>query len=318
MYKIASADLGINEAILEKDCFIVLMLKILFSHDRFKKLFAFKGGTSLSRVFNKIQRFSEDIDLILDWQILGYSKNEPWDERSKTGQIKFNNEANERAANWIRLVLVPELNKTLIEMSIEKVKLKVSSIDSQTVQIQYPNGFKDNSILQEIRLEIGPLAAWTPVKNYPISAYIVEEFPQIFNDKLVIVPTVEAKRTFWEKVTIMHKEANRTKTLTPARYSRHYYDIYQLSQSTIKDEALNDVVLLKEVVSFKNKFYADNSAKYNEAIPGKIKLMPNEMQIEGLSKDYDVMKNMMFNEYPSFQEILVELHRLENQINKLI
>lgn len=316
-YQIVANELGLNEAIIEKDFWVVFMLSILFTHSRFKYAFAFKGGTSLSKAYHEIQRFSEDIDLILDWRILGYEIDEPWAKRSKTKQNKFNKEANERAAHWIEEQLVPELNAIFERLNLKEVSLGISPVDSQTVQIFYPNNFKDTSILQEIRLEIGPLAAWTPVTNKKVSAYIADEFPQLFDEKNINVPTVEAKRTFWEKATILHKEAHRFNTLTPARYSRHYYDIYQLSKSEIKEAALNDLSLLKQVVDFKTKFYPDNSAHYEEAIAGKMKLSPNDHQIEKLRKDYDSMKNMMFGEYPSFDEILKQIEELEQEINDL-
>lgn len=317
IYRVVSEDLEINEAILEKDYWVVLMLDILFNKSKFKHAFAFKGGTSLSKAYHQIQRFSEDIDLILDWQILGYEKDEPWIVRSKTQQRKFNDEANERAARWIETELVPELNATLVALEIKNIILAISPTDSQTVQIFYPNDFQDNSILQEIRLEIGPLAAWTPIADKEISAYIVDAFPQLFDVKSVIVPTVEAKRTFWEKATILHKEAYRTSTQTPARYSRHYYDIYRLAQSTVKEEALNDLPLLSHVVSFKQKFYADNSAHYGDAIPHTLKLLPNEKQMTGLINDYDSMTSMIFGEVPTFDIILNSLKQLEAEINSI-
>lgn len=314
-YRIVSEEKKINEAIIEKDYWVVLMLYLLFTESKFKKFFAFKGGTSLSKSYHKIQRFSEDIDLILDWRVLGYKKEEPWEHRSKTGQRKFNDEANEKAAQWISNQLIPELNRLFETLNIKNMRLTISERDPQTIQVFYPNDFNDTSILQEIRLEIGPLAAWTPITNKEVSAYLVEEFPHLFHKKTVTVPTVEAKRTFWEKVTILHKEAHRISTTTPARYSRHYYDIYQLALSEVKIQALDDLNLLTHVVNFKTKFYADNSAKDEDAVPGKIKLLPNEYQIDNLEKDYQLMENMIFGDYPSFNLILAKLKELEIEIN---
>ena len=158
-YRIVSEEKKINEAIIEKDYWVVLMLYLLFTESKFKKFFAFKGGTSLSKSYHKIQRFSEDIDLILDWRVLGYKKEEPWEHRSKTGQRKFNDEANEKAAQWISNQLIPELNRLFETLNIKNMRLTISERDPQTIQVFYPNDFNDTSILQEIRLEIGPLAA---------------------------------------------------------------------------------------------------------------------------------------------------------------
>ncbi|WP_317635757.1 nucleotidyl transferase AbiEii/AbiGii toxin family protein [Xylocopilactobacillus apicola] len=293
------------------------MLDILFSSSQFKDVFAFKGGTSLSKAYHKIDRFSEDIDLILDWRVLGYQSNEPWKERSKTQQIKFNKEANKKASDWIENIFVPDLSKIIKTFNIENFSATISKDDSQTVQIIYPNAFKDSSILQEIRLEIGPLAAMTPTALKDISAFVTNFLPDSFEKSIVSVPTIESKRTFWEKVTILHKEANRINNSTPKRYSRHYYDVYKLAQSEVKNNAFDDIELLQEVIDFKTKFYPDNSAKYEDAKLGKIKLLPNEKQLDNVQEDYNIMKNMFFGKIPDLKDILDELKELEKEISLL-
>jgi hypothetical protein len=316
-YKVVADDMNLKEAIIEKDFWVCLMLEVLFKHSKYASNFAFKGGTSLSKAYDIIKRFSEDIDLILDWRVLGYDTDEPWADRSKTAQRKFNDEANERAGKWIREELVPDLNGQFSNLGLSNVLLKIADYDNQTVEVHYPKTFDDDSVLQEIRLEIGPLAAWTPILVQNIQSYVSEILPNIFSEAIVSVPTVEAKRTFWEKATILHKEAHRTVNSTPDRYSRHYYDLYQLSLSEAKIEAFNDLELLDRVVKFKEKFYADNSAKYEDAIPEKLLLLPLENQLEALRKDYTKMQGMMFDEYPSFDEILQGLTKLENEIHNL-
>ena len=96
---------GLNDAIVEKDFWVCFTLDYLFHRSPWKKVITFKGGTSLSKAFNLINRFSEDIDLILDWQVLGYGKYEPWEQRSKTKQDMFNKEANVKAENFKGLSL---------------------------------------------------------------------------------------------------------------------------------------------------------------------------------------------------------------------
>jgi len=306
-----------NEVVIEKDYYVVLMMDILFNHSQYSKHFAFKGGTSLSKSYNLINRFSEDIDLILDWRILGYGKNEPWDERSKKAQVRFNEEVRDRASNWIKNVLLPDLNQQINKIGSAELSLTIMEAEPRIVQVNYPGTFQMAGILQEIRLEIGPMAAWTPLSKYEISPYIADVFPQMFDYTSIQVPTVEAKRTFWEKATILHKEANRKTNYTPKRYSRHYYDLYMMSLSDFKQEAMLDMDLLKQVVDFKMKFFLDNTAKYENAIPGKFKLYPLENQIEKLKEDYSSMKEMMFGSYPSFDEILNGLKTLEDEINAL-
>ena len=93
LFKNTAAKKGLPEAIIEKDFWVCFVLEYLFNRSMWKKQLAFKGGTSLSKAYDLIQRFSEDIDLMLDWRVLGYSYNEPWEDRSKTKQLKFNEES---------------------------------------------------------------------------------------------------------------------------------------------------------------------------------------------------------------------------------
>lgn len=198
--------LEMNEAVIEKDFFVVLMLDILFNKSKFGKHFAFKGGTSLSKSFNVINRFSEDIDLILDWRVLGYGYNEPWLERTKKGQIRFNKEAREKAAVWIEGHLIPELYLQLEQLQLDGFTLYCDPEEPRTINVKYPMTYEDDSILSEIKLEIEPMSAWTPNSMISIKSYVEEAYPQLFDGNDIVISTVDAKRTFWEKATILHKE----------------------------------------------------------------------------------------------------------------
>ncbi|SCP99495.1 nucleotidyl transferase AbiEii/AbiGii toxin family protein [Anaerobium acetethylicum] len=238
-------------AIIEKDFWVCYMLDYLFHRCKWSKSFAFKGGTSLSKAYNLIERFSEDIDLILDWRLIGYELEEPWLERSNTQQDLFNEKANENAAIFLEKEFIPELMNDIGEELGTDIKFYINPKDKQTVDFVYPQIFDNPSILQEIRLEIGALAAWTPAKDVLITSYAAEQYPQLFDKPSTSVCTVTAERTFWEKITILHKEANRVSGDLPTRYSRHYYDLYCMSQTEVKENAFIDIDLLKRVVEFK-------------------------------------------------------------------
>jgi hypothetical protein len=179
LFRNTAHKMGMNEAIIEKDFWVCFMLDYLFNRSKWKNNLAFKGGTSLSKAFGLIERFSEDIDLILDWRILGYNVNEPWDERSNTKQDLFNKEANFRAEEFLKNEFIPF---TIIDIENElhiKVDCYADSNDGQTVKFGYPNSFSDKSILQEIRLEIGALAAWTPADKKEIIPYSAQLYPHL-------------------------------------------------------------------------------------------------------------------------------------------
>ena len=103
----------------------------------------------------------------------------------------------------------------------------------------------------------------------------------------------------------------------PTRYSRHYYDLAMMAKNEVKDEALVDLELLKNVVEFKQKFYPRIWAKYEEAVPGTLKLLPPEFRLDSLEKDYKAMQNMIFDKYISFEEIIDSLRKLEKEINEV-
>ncbi|MDD3497828.1 MAG: nucleotidyl transferase AbiEii/AbiGii toxin family protein [Aliarcobacter skirrowii] len=143
---------------------------------------------------------------------------------------------------------------------------------------------------------------------------------ELFSETATLMNTtnaIVAKRTFWEKATILHHEANRPKdSLMPTRYSRHYYDLAMMAKDKVKNEALSDFELLKNVVEFKEKFYPRTWAKYEEAKKGTFKLLPPIFRLDDLEKDYKAMGNMIFDKKISFTEIIELLKNLEIEINK--
>ncbi len=311
-----AAKMGMTDAIIEKDFWVCYMLDYLFHRSQWKDNIAFKGGTSLSKAYGLIERFSEDIDLILDWRVLGYGIDEPWKNRSNTKQDVFNKEANARAEVFLRNAFLPAIIADLTSELGENSKCYIDDSDPQTVKISYPNSFSDASILQEIRLEIGALAAWTPVKNASITPYAAEQYARLFEQPSTEVLTVLPERTFWEKVTILHREAFRPEDRPfPSRYSRHYYDLYKMMQTPVKDNALSDNDLLERVVKFKDKFYRCPWARYDLAKRGTMKLLPPDYNMVKLRFDYEHMQNMIFGSKPSFDEIMKAVAQLEEEIN---
>jgi hypothetical protein len=312
---VAAREKGMHPAIVEKDFWVCWTLDYLFGESAFKDSFAFKGGTSLSKGFNLIERFSEDIDLIFDWRLLGYGIDEPWEKRSNTKQDAFVRRINEDAASFLREELMLEMQAYLDRQHIAGASLRIDGDDPQTLRFFYPQSFSDGSILQEIRLETGALAAWTPTTVARISPYIAEEFLEAFAQPETSVLTVSPERTFWEKATILHKEAFRTNGRFPSRYSRHYYDLYKLANSSVKTRALNDKDLLKSVVDFKMTFWRSNAARYDLCVPGTLKLRPSKESMPLVEQDYASMRNMIFGDAPDFDELMLEISELESEIN---
>ena len=309
---------NMSEGIIEKDFWVTITLDYLFHRSRWKDKLAFKGGTSLSKAYNLIERFSEDIDLILDWRVLGYEKDEPWKDRSNTKQDIFFEGANERAADFLSKEFVPIFKADMEKILEREIKVYIDPENSQIVNFEYPCLFTEPYILRMIRLEIGALAAWTPVETKRIRSYASEVYESAFSQPATDILTTSAERSFWEKVTILHREAYRAgDKQMPARYSRHYYDLYCFGKSQYKESAFRQLDLLERVVAFKKKFYRCPWAKYEEAKPGTMRLVPAECHRAELKLDYESMKNMIYGVYPSFEELMNYIRELEEEINQL-
>ena len=316
LFRNTADKMGLSDAIVEKDFWVCFTLDFLFQRSAWKDAITFKGGTSLSKAYHLINRFSEDIDLILDWRVLGYGLREPWEARSNTKQDAFNKEANRRAEVFLAQTFLPAVKEALSEEIRREAQITIEDRDPQTVIFAYPRIFSNPSTLQVIRLEIGALAAWTPAKQAVITTYAAEYYPQVFEQPGTSVLTVTPERTFWEKATILHQEANRPERLDmPLRYSRHYYDLYRMAQSSVKETALSQPDLLRKVVDFKMKFYPRSWAQYLDAKPGTLRLTPPDYRLPALESDYESMKGMLFGDIPSFEAVMDAVRQLENEIN---
>ena len=318
LFRNTADKMGLNDAIVEKDFWVCFTLDYLFHRCPWKDAITFKGGTSLSKAFNLISRFSEDIDLILDWRVLGYGKDEPWEKRSNTKQDAFNKEANTRAEVFLAEQFCLAIREGLSQELGYEAQIYIDKANKQTVIFAYPHLFTNSATLQVIRLEIGALAAWTPAAPAWIEPYAATYYPKVFEQKNTEILTVAPERTFWEKATILHHEANRPEgSEMPPRYSRHYYDLYRMSMTPVKETAFAQLELLNTVVDFKMKFYPRAWARYQEATPGTFKLVPPEYRFAALAADYEAMKDMLYGNVPSFETVMHTIRQLEQEINAL-
>jgi hypothetical protein len=166
-------------------------------------------------------------------------------------------------------------------------------------------------------LELGTHAEFVPHANFTIRSFAADEFPNVIRDADAAVVALLAKRTFWEKATILHAEFHRPREKPmPDRYSRHYYDLAMLARGSLRKEALADLALLTDVVKHKQTFYPAAWARYDIARSGTLHLVPPEERKATLEKDYRNMGVMIFSEPPAFDKIMAELNALEDEVNK--
>lgn len=318
LFSAVSGLIRIRPEAVEKDFWVCYLLDHLFHDCAFKDAFVFKGGTSLSKSYHLINRFSEDIDLILDWRRIIHDESDPWADRSKNKQDQYNKQINAEAAVFYNEELVPTLNAELKEkLDIDNL-FSVDKQDEMVVNFSYPKLFEGDYLRSAVRLEIGPLAEWTPSHLTVISPFAAEKYPQLFEQTSTDVLTIDAERTFWEKITILHKIAYfpEGKPL-PKRYARHLYDVYCMGHSSIKHNAFERKELLRKDILFKQKFYYSKGAHYESATLTDINLIPHKDIIPELRKDYKAMENMIYGDIPSFEEIIEYLHVLQDEIHAL-
>lgn len=318
LFQATAVMMGMQPGVIEKDFWVCFMLDHLFHECKYKDAFVFKGGTSLSKSYHVIERFSEDVDLILDWRKIINGEINPWEERSNTKQDLFNKQINSEAARFYEQELIPELNRELGEKLGEGEWILVDPEDEMVLNFYYPQIFEEEYLRSCVRLEIGPLAEWMPSHDTIVTPFAAEKYPAVFTQKETSVLTIDVERTFWEKVTILHKIAHFPKEkVLPPRYARHLYDVYNLGSSWVKESAFKRKELLEKDVVFKQKFYYSKGAHYETATLDTIALLPGEEIHKALQQDYAAMRNMIYGNVPEFEEILGFLEKLQSEIHEI-
>lgn len=309
------------DTIVEKDFWVCWILKQLFSSREFEGRLLFKGGTSLSKVFHAINRFSEDLDLAVDYAALGFTGDrDPRQEGiSNTRRAAILNQMMDACRDYISGPFLTALGARIHEVLGDAPwSLTVSPQDPNVVHFAYPaatSGSLDY-IAPHVVLELGTHAEFVPHDRFTIRSFVAEEFPKVVEDVEISLSALLAKRTFWEKATILHAEYYRpTEKSLPTRYSRHYYDVARMAQGPIGAEALADPALLADVVRHKQTFYPSGWARYDVARPGSLRLVPADARRTALERDYRSMGVMLFGEPPAFDLIMETLAELEREIN---
>ncbi len=313
--------------IIEKDFWVCWTLDQIFKNPVLAPHVTFKGGTSLSKCYNMIDRFSEDIDLTLAKSYISImGDNDPISAATPSQRGKRLEQLSDaviiKIANDVKPVLTEEFRKNLSAYFNDKEwQLTIDEKDKQSLIFHYPSSLEKSSdgyIDISIRLEFGARGDNSPCESKVISSYTQQLLPELFEVPPIIkVTSLTAKRTFWEKVTLLHAEHHRDTTkLLPGRIFRHYYDIVMLDQKNMTQEALNDLELLDDVVKNKTTYFPSKWANYSEAKIGSMRLYPNEVFIESLKRDSENMADMFFGDPPNFNKIMSEIKRIEAIINK--
>jgi hypothetical protein len=317
---------GTSAVTLEKDFWVVWLLERIFRRADLGGQAVFKGGTSLSKVFHAIARFSEDIDLGISPASLGYDESElekasknAWNTRLRPGLEAAC--AKQVESHWLP-VLAKEVTATLGTQEDGRQWLRYhldTTSRSPVIFFDYPRALKSGLpyIDPSVKIEFGSLADQRPTGRHAIQAMVTSFVPGVFEDVGAEVVALELERTFWEKATILHAEFHRpTDRIQPPKYARHYADFATLWKHPAGAEAAKRLDLWERVRRHKSRFFASAWANYATAIPGSLRLTAPAERLATLEPDYAAMQPMFLAERLTFAEILATLREAEQSLNQ--
>jgi hypothetical protein len=294
--------------IIEKDYWVVWVLKGLFSLEKMKPYLTFKGGTSLSKVYGLIDRFSEDIDLSIEKEFFGFGEpHNPENAPSKKKQNAIIDNLSKACSNYVQTEMLASLKENFTKKLGTTDGWQIFSDqedpDAQTLLFEYPSkSSKTGYIRPLVKIEIGARSEHWPVSEHKIQSYVKEALKEKIHEPEVVIRVLNAERTFWEKATILHQYVHLpADKRIPSRISRHFYDFFRLLNSPIKKKALEESILLERVANHKSIYFASGWANYGTARKGTLKLVPPPHILKELQKDYVQMEPMLFREIPSYE-----------------
>jgi hypothetical protein len=323
----AQSQLRLPPASIEKDFWVCWTLWKLFTLPEWGKQLFFKGGTSLSKGWGLIERFSEDIDIVINRDFLGFGgEKSPEKETGKNKRKK----SLEKLKKTCRLLIHSELKFTLEQCFKDSLPsdAKWSLIiappeedpDEQTLLFEYPGTLAGSSpyLLPRVKIELGARSDTWPTESPVIKPYLADAFPAVLAIDKFPVQTVAPERTFWEKAMLLHEENFRpAQKARKARLARHYYDLWCLIKKGVAKRAMENPDLFSGVAEHRSIFFNQNWMDYNTLRPGSLCLLPREDQIATWRQDYNAMREeMFFGEVPDFNEILEIISSFEKEFNQ--
>ena len=316
IYNETGRQMGLPGIAVEKDWWVVYTLALIFSMDSAPALI-FKGGTSLSKGWGLIQRFSEDIDLAIDRDYLGFT-----DDLNRQ-QIKKLRRASHA---FLTIKFIDELTAKFAEAGFEGVtidyrKTGESDQDPIIIEIYYPKLTEKETYLKPgVLVEVGCRSLKEPITQRSFTTLVAENFSErSFADNPIEIPVVNPERTFLEKIFLLHEEFQRApEKIRVDRLSRHLYDIEKLSQSPFADHALSDQGLYETIVDHRRRFTALAEVNYDHHSPDKIAFVPPEHLLPAWEADYQQMReNMIYGESLPFTNLIEKLLALQKRINQM-
>ncbi|MGH7040316.1 MAG: nucleotidyl transferase AbiEii/AbiGii toxin family protein [Stellaceae bacterium] len=317
----------------EKDFWVCWTLDALFHGlpDGGPRLL-FKGGTSLSKGFGLISRFSEDIDVTVFRDDIGapasIAELEALSGKKRKARLDGIRDACRSYINGplreaLTTILLDRVTAAGLRPNDARVEPDEADPDGQTLLIWYPTTTpRSDYVRAAIKIESGAKSALDPNREVPIKPYVDDDLPAL-DLTVPAVRTVEPERTFWDKVVILHGLRRWFETRGELkgggqRVSRHYYDLYRLAQAPIGEAAIAEAELGADCVAHARMFFNRPDFDLRSAMPGSFALTPHDGMVDQLRVDYRVMTGMIFGDPPAFDDVLARVAVLEERLNDTV
>lgn len=312
-------NLGLPPNAIEKDWWVTLALKTIFELPIGEYL-VFKGGTSLSKAWQLIERFSEDIDLAIDRSFFGFEG-----ELSKNQIDKLRKKSCQYVSNELKDALKSKLEGLGLntnDFSLKERPIIQTDTDPQILELTYTSLFEQNAYLpQRVLIEVGARSLKEPAENRLLQSLIGQSFNQsVFTDTPFAALCVNPQRTFIEKVLLLHEEfLKETEKIKPNRMSRHLYDIHRIMDTDFGLKAIVNRDLFQTIVAHRKKYTPIRTLDYAFHTPQAINILPPQQALSAWKQDYQTMTaNMIYGDAPSFEDLLKRMEVLKIRFSQMI
>lgn len=310
--------MGLPAFVVEKDWWVSIILKAVFQ-SKYGDSIIFKGGTSLSKAYQLIDRFSEDIDLIIDRHLLGFDV-----LKSKSQIKKLRKASGGFIINEFREELIKQLDQLGIDGSLYEIKYNDhidDTSDPNTLEIYYQSVIPINNayIQQRVLLEMGARSLTEPFETKPVISFIDHHYKQLdFTQSSFDVQVVIPTRTFIEKVLLLHEEFSKpADKIRIDRLTRYFYDLDKIMSAEFGEMAIADDELFDTIVQHRKTVTPLRGMDYSNHRKGKLSILPLETIIEKWGADYITMQeHMIIGESLKWEQLLDRIKEIEERFNK--
>jgi predicted nucleotidyltransferase component of viral defense system len=319
----AGAEIGLDALSIEKDFWVCWVLREVFALPRTGPHLTFKGGTSLSKGWKLIERFSEDLDIVIGRDFLGFAGDKaPETAPSKKQREARLEELRDACRRYVQDTLFAEVKAQFGSRLPKEIAWSLendpSDPDQQSLLFSYPSAFSRGSYLsQGVKLEFGGRSDVEPHATPELQSYLAEAMPGEFANPRFTVRTVAPERTFWEKAMLLHEERFSAAPEPRPRMARHYYDLWCLIRAGVADRAVATPGLFDSVAHHRAVFFRRKKEAQESLRQGTLHITPSEDRLPAWTRDYEAMQAaMFFKEPPAFADIISVVGEFQERFNR--